>query len=382
MSKSLSARITFELAAEPQQLQFHTTSSDNPWRFLADDTAIELVPICDSLAQTVPKPPLCDRLEIWPVRWGYPQSLIENHPDEVEQMRKDHHAGKHDLINGNLTWDAWLNDVGIFQLWLQYRTPELIKQWLNCDTVITNGFTVFKLAGQNENSGFPTVRRLAIDGIRFRADCYLGEKFQTVYLAACIKSPLTTDERKLSPGHAAREDELIWKRTDLEEKAATNNVQGAAVALQLQAAAKEVAKATEVADLYANPSIADAKNAAVRRGVPKEFVQYCLAEMHVKKFPSSNQAQKAVQTLPLFRALRDPKSPSRKKVWGWQVIIRAELESRGQIQPRVKGPAAGKAANYDISKHAAPLAHDETEEGGRTDRDPGGHNVDNAQGYD
>jgi hypothetical protein len=31
-----------------------------------------------------------------------------------------------------------------------------------------------------------------------------------------------------------------------------------------------------------------------------------------------------------------------------------ELEQRGHLQPRGTGPAARKAANYDINKHAAP----------------------------
>ena len=337
--------------------------------------------------RSVPKPPLSDHIEIWPVRWGFPGSLIEQHPDEVEQMRLDHYAGLHDLINCNLTWEAWLNDMGIFLLWLLHRTPELERQWLNCDNVISDGSNVFKLAGQSESNGCLKVRRPDLDGIRFRADCYLGEKFQTVYLAACLKSPLTTDERKLSPGHAAREDELIRKRTALEEKAAKNNAQGAAVAEQLQAAAKEVAKATEVADLYANPSIADAKNAAIKQDVPKEFVEYCLTEKHVRKFPTTDQALMAVQSLPLFRALRDPDSPGRTTVWRWLSIIRKELESRGQLQPRGKGPAAVKAANYDTSKHATPSAEtitlenaeQEQELGGRTDRDLGGHKADDAE---
>ena len=56
--------------------------------------------------------------------------------------------------------------------------------------------------------------------------------------------------------------------------------------------------------------MADAKNAAISRGVPKEFVAYCHTEMHGRKFPASRQAHKAIQTLPLFRELRLPEAPS------------------------------------------------------------------------
>ena len=380
MNKPLSAKITFEPEAEPQLLQFHTTCTDNPWRFLADDTAVELVPVCDSLAQTVPKPPLCDRLEIWPVRHGFPPSLIKNHPDEVEKMRLDHHAGLHDLIDGNLTWDAWLNSCGIFELWLRHHTPEMSKQWINCDNVISDGSKVFKLDGQSGSNSFTKVRRSALQGIHFRADFHLGMNFQTVYLAVCIKTPLTTGERKLSPGHVAREDELIRKRTNLEETAARNNAQGMAVAAQLKAAAKEVTKATGVADLYANPSLADAKNAAITRGAPKEFVQHCLIEMHVKKFPSTDEAFRAVHSQPIFRALRDPKVPSRSTVWRWLSVVRKELERRGLLQPRGKVRAASKAAHSDLDNHGAPAdettskeeAEQEKEQGGRAECDPDG----------
>jgi len=203
MSKLL-ALITFELAAEPQRLEFHTISGDNPWRYLGEDTAVELVPVCDSLAQAVPKPPLSDRLEIWPVRQGFPASLIKDYPDEAEQLLLEY-AWTQDVITFNLTWESWLNDHGPYRLWLRHRTPELDKHWLNSNNVLSDRSAVYMLPGTNEGSRNPTVRRDAIDGIRFRADYHLGEKFQTVYLAACIQSPLTTDERRHSPGHEARE---------------------------------------------------------------------------------------------------------------------------------------------------------------------------------
>ena len=44
-------------------------------------------------------PPVSDRLAIGPVRWGYPDSLVADHPAEVEVMRRDHFAGKHELID-------------------------------------------------------------------------------------------------------------------------------------------------------------------------------------------------------------------------------------------------------------------------------------------
>lgn len=152
---------------------------------------------------------------------------------------------------------------------------------------------------------------------------------------------------------------------------------GEAVSKKLNASAAEVRKATESGDLYSNPSMANAKDAAIRAKVPKEFVVYCHAEMHVRKFPSTDQAHKAVSIGQTFRALRDPKTPSRATVGRWLKQVRDELEKRGLLPPRGKGKSAKGAPNYDVHKHPAPKLEDATLEqaeeeqiqGGRTSRD-------------
>ncbi len=126
---------------------------------------------------------------------------------------------------------------------------------------------------------------------------------------------------------------------------------------KLGATADAVRKATAIGDLYSNPTMADAKDAAIRRGVPKEFVAYCFTEMHAQKFPSSRQAASAVKTEPLFMALRqEPHSHS--TVFRWIRVVDEELIKRGLREPRRKGPSAKPAAGYDVEKRPAPEPDD------------------------
>ncbi len=222
MSETLSANVIFEPDSKIESFQFHAISTDNPWRFLANDFALELLPICTSYAQKVSTPPLCDRFEVWPVRWGYPQSLIADHPEDVAEMKKHHFPDIDSLPNGTQIWEQWLNDVGVFELWFRYRTPELQKLWLNIDNVISTGKSVFKLPGHGERDEVPTLPPATVEKIRFRADFYIRDQIQTVFLAECLKSPLTTDEKSKSPSWIKRQELLAQQQLEVQSVTANN----------------------------------------------------------------------------------------------------------------------------------------------------------------
>jgi hypothetical protein len=112
----MKAIITFQDGEVPHEFDFHRMGERHPWvwpkgnepvvigkswRLLTNDQAIQLVALCDSDARQVKSLPMFDRFEILPLQWGYPDSLITDHPVEMEQMRQDHFAGKHNLTDGN-----------------------------------------------------------------------------------------------------------------------------------------------------------------------------------------------------------------------------------------------------------------------------------------
>ncbi len=273
-------------------------------------------------------------------------------------------------------WPSFLKQLGERILWEQCATNDTKRSWLNDFEEFTSpGFKLFNFAQrdpQQLRGPEPTILLNDLERICFQADFYNGESRQTIYLSDCKPDLLTVDEKRLSPSFVAQEEERRRDEVEIEAAKARNISKAAAVSVQLNAAAKEAAKATEIVSLLSNPSIADAKNAAIKKGVPEEFVAHCLTEFHVNKFPSTGQAHKAVQTEPLFRALRDPDAPSRSTVGRWLRSLRLELEKRGQLQPRVKLTPAQKAAHYNMENHPMPKlneAEKEQEQGGRTDCD-------------
>lgn len=159
---------------------------------------------------------------------------------------------------------------------------------------------------------------------------------------------------------ANRDDQHIQKRELMAGTDGETLGKLEAVTKKLGATADSVRKATEIGDLYSNPTMADAKDAAIRRGVPKEFVAYCFTEMHIRKFPSVGQAGKAIVTQPIFKDLRQGPH-SRPTVWRWICDIKEELVTRGLREPRTKAPAAKPAAGYDLEEHPAPTL-DEAEQ--------------------
>ncbi len=364
----MTAEIVFAVGQNTQQFRFHHTASGNAWRYLADETAVVLAPICDTLARPVSVPPLFDRLEIWPCHWGYPD-FSQTNPLEYADLKSRFLAGEYPpsdipmppLDQLERYWPSFLSDYGNQILWEKCANDETHRHWLNNLeelTSISAGFRLFMFAQESPHQlrgPEPTVLVKDLEHIRFQAKFYNGEKYQTIYLVDCKTDLLTLDERRLSPQFIAQEQERFHKQTELEETKAKNIADMNSAATRLDAVAKEVAKATEIGDLFANPSIADAKDAAIKRDIPKEFVAFCIREWHLRKFPTTDQASKAVQTLPVFRALRDPKAPSRSTVYRWLTIFRNELQKRGLIQPRLKGPAAKRAIVSDVDNLAAPI---------------------------
>lgn len=392
---NITSEIIFDVDQPAQKFRFHHTGLGNRWRFLADATAVVLVPLCDSLCRPVAAPPLFDRLEIWPCCWGCPDFSRTN-PEEYAELKRRFLAGEFPpqdipmppLDKREEYWPTFLEQFGEEKLWKQCATEEMKRQWLNTFDEFGPGFKLFMFAQRSPDerrTAEPTIVQNRLERIRFQAEFYNGENRQTTYLTDCKSDLLTPEEQRLSPGFIAQEEERLRKQMELAAAEAKNISERAIVAEQLKAAAKEVAKATEVADLYSNPSIADAKDAAIKQEIPKEFVAHCLTEWHVRKFPTTDQAWKAVQTLPLFRALRDPKTPSRTTVWRWLTIVRKELEKRGLLQPRAKGPALQEALHYDVQKRAAPAlenAQQESERGGQTACDTRSQELDDPQGCD
>lgn len=275
---TINARITFADEATPETFTFHSTASvpskfnGRVWRFLADDTAIILVPLCDSLARPVTELPLVDRMEIQPCRWGYPD-FSQTHAKEVEQLKRRFLGGEFPPGEGRLLppdhreqqWPAFLEQIGNAMLWKQCATVEMRRHWLNeqwptypeqtgnamlwkqCTTKEMKqqllkehsaGFALSMFAQRHyalPRTAEPTITLDDLHRIRFRADFYHSESRQTIYLRDCATAPLTDLERCNSPAHLARLEKL-------EAAKAQNIAKGAAVAKQLTAAADKARK--------------------------------------------------------------------------------------------------------------------------------------------
>ncbi|MEK7780467.1 MAG: hypothetical protein AAB370_03070, partial [Verrucomicrobiota bacterium] len=161
-----------------------------------------------------------DQLRIWPVCWGYPDSLVTDHPDAVEQMRLDHFAGMHELIDGNYTWPYWLERYGKSHLWDNFHTADMELRWLNWHN--GPGSALFL----NSGDGAGSIRREVLEQIRFRADFYIGARTTTIYLAECAPAVLTEKEREISP-------------TELRKRQLLEDLKGKNLAVEMKLVAKE-----------------------------------------------------------------------------------------------------------------------------------------------
>ena len=325
------AAITFSPGEPPQEFTLHHRGAGKPWswpnphcpdftgqtwRYLADDCALELVPLCDGEARPVAAPPVCDRLTIWPVCWGYPDSLVTNHPNEVEAMRRDHFAGKHELIDGNHTFEFWLECFGKLRLWLvsdadgkpKFRTAEMEQRWLSSYT--PPGSTLFLWAG---TAG--CVSHAVRERIQFRADFHRGDHVETIWLADCAREFLTVEERKLSPGYRAQEDARLRKQAELTAAS--------------KGAAKTIEQRLDQLQKFwpDNPAVLRARQTILRRGVPEAFMEWATQYQDLQgQWPSGEQAFAACREH-RWQGKRGGLSP--QSVHRWLYCVRTERRKAG-----------------------------------------------------
>lgn len=213
----ISATIVFKRGQEPVALDLRPAGRDKPWRLLSEKIAVELVPICDDVANSIEAMPPCERLNIRPVAWGYPDSLLSDYPEEVESMRQDHLAGKHDLVDGNYTWPRWLEIYGKAELWHRHHTPEMEPDWLNWRDGAGFRLQLYSKFPHPSLSGNRPANSEAINKIRFRADFYAGKSCRTVFFESCQQLPLTLDEISSSPAYIAQQCQLAEKQVEVEQ---------------------------------------------------------------------------------------------------------------------------------------------------------------------
>jgi hypothetical protein len=200
----ISATVTFKLGSKPAQITLERASDKNPWRFLSADAALVMVPVCGHFARIVETPPLFERLEVWPCAWGFPHDLAEAHPQAVEQLRREHAAAK-----DGLAWDEWFARIGREELWRRVATDEMHRAWLNTADCFGDGpgpgFALWMRA-KPDTTPWPCIAERDLLSIRFRADFHNGDRGETVYLAECLKQPLTPEEVKTSWRYLEQEE--------------------------------------------------------------------------------------------------------------------------------------------------------------------------------
>jgi hypothetical protein len=222
----MTAEIVFAVGQQPQTFSFHLTAQGNPWRFLADKTAIVLVPLCDTRCRPVSAPPLFDRLEIRPCRWGCPD-FSQTNPIEFAELKRRFLAGEFPPQDIPMPprdkleqyWPNFLNQLGEQMLWEQYATDDMKRHWINAFGEFTSpGSKLFNFAQSDPHQrrcAEPTILQSALGGIKFRADFCDGESRQTIYLADCKPELMTTYEKQLSPSFIAQEKERVRKQKEL-----------------------------------------------------------------------------------------------------------------------------------------------------------------------
>ena len=372
----ISATITFKLG-EPAKPFTPRTGESKLWRFVGDDFAAVLDPICHHQARAVKRcqvvegkvaeePPQFDRLEVWPVQLGIPDSIVTENPAGVEEMRRKFYDPKPEAEKAAWPFSAWLEQTGKRYLWQKFRTPELERDWLS--SAGGTGRRLFLHARKRHFTNPLNVDLRDLERIRFRADFWRHEELTTIYLADCLEDQLTPDEIRTSPGFQARADARDRRQAANLEAAQRLDAQIAARLSDI----REVVK--PITDLYADPSMAAARVAACKKGVPDTFADWAFRKAHVGKFPSPGIAVKELRGSNIEKGLKAAKiGVSRANYGRWLKIIRSELVKRGLAQPRPKGPAAQRARDYDLGRHAAPQPHEDAEDALQRSENHTGH---------
>lgn len=252
----LSATITFAPSQRPQEFTFFARSG--PWRFLADHAAIVLTPLCDRHACRVSDPPLFDRFEVWPVRWGLPDSLLTDHAGEVADLKCRFLAGEFDAAFEKRPtsasareprWEEWLESAGLHILWSRYADDAMRREWLNPTDSTSHAFGLGLLSrASNKPFVSAVISEDDLPRIRFRADFWLGDCGATLYLDACLETPLTPDEERTSPVFRAQEQAKLQAQRQIEaRKAKTETLRAANLAAESKLTSQQQAhsKATK-----------------------------------------------------------------------------------------------------------------------------------------
>jgi hypothetical protein len=122
-------------------------------------------------------------------------------------------------------------------------------------------------------------------------------------------------------------------------------------AATLGARTKDLAKILgKVSEIFADPLVEAAKEAAIKRDVPALFAFWVFQERHFAKFPSVDGAFKRSGLRPKLE--QAGLAFSRASVGRWLKIIREELEKRNLMENRSPGSSYGKARDFDIEQAA------------------------------
>ncbi len=124
----------------------------------------------------------------------------------------------------------------------------------------------------------------------------------------------------------------------------------------LRARTKDLAETLgKVAEVFADPLVAAARDASIKRDVPEVFAWWVFQKWHSDKFPTVDGAFKGSRLGPKLKEAG--LAFSRATVHRWLTIIREEVEKRGLMQKRRSGLTSDKARNFDVvqAKDGGPL---------------------------
>ena len=173
------------------------------------------------------------------------------------------------------------------------------------------------------------LNRLELDEVaRLRGFTALAEPIAAVQMAT--KQMTDAAEAAAMAGQQAR--------ADVEAGAST-----------LGARTKDLAETLgKVAEVFADPLVAAAKDASIKRGVPEVFAWWVFQKWHSDKFPTVDGAFKGSRLGPKLKEAG--LAFSRATVHRWITIIREELVKRGLVQKRRLGRGAVKSPNLDVAQ--------------------------------
>jgi len=281
--------------------------------------------------------------------------LIAAHPAEVELMRQEHMAGKHELIDGNYLWPVWLESFGKAELWMQFRTPEMVRSWLSWMT--PPGSTLKTFAGLQ---GF--ICQQVLGEIRFCAAFHNGENCETIWLARCEQSLLSEGEMKVLPGYITEQERLLSKLGQIEPvmakfAALANQIDNgtsrlAATTSQIEAKTDGLREVIEPLNgLYPEVKLAELRKRAIGKMVPDLFVDWVMMRFNTSNPPRLPTKGEAFDNCGPGTTIGNKlKSAgigiSKQRFADHLTTIRRLLEQDGWLAPRTPGKTRKRATHY------------------------------------